>query len=111
MFPIRVTVPTRFPAAATYVLITLKVVVFLLQVSLPDQSQTALAFAYGLVPARYTHPEWASRVGLDTGDYLFPFSSVVVLPIIFIPLFFTLPAVIYITVWFMMRSCRVSVQA
>jgi hypothetical protein len=44
--------------------------VFLLQVSLPDQSQTALAFAYGLVPARYTHAEWASRVGLDTGDYL-----------------------------------------
>jgi len=70
MFPVSVSVPTRFQPAVTYALIGTNALVFLLQASLPDRAQEAVAYSYGLVPARYTNPEWALRVGLDPGDYL-----------------------------------------
>jgi membrane associated rhomboid family serine protease len=185
MFPLRVSVPTRFPPAVTYALIAINSIVFLFQESLPEPSQLALTYTYGLVPARYTHPEWALSVGLSSWDFLpfvtntfmhggwlhlilnmwtlwlfgpavedrlgstryllfylvcgvaasaahawmnaestvpalgasgaiagvlgaymrlFPFSNVLILiPIIFIPFFFPLPAFIYIALWFIMQ--------
>lgn len=182
MFPIHVSVPTRFPALVTYALIAVNVVVFLSQLGLSERAGEVAALTYGLVPARYSHSEWALRVGLNPNDYvpfltntfmhggwlhlilnmwtlwlfgpsvedrlgapryllfylvcgvaasgahawmnsdsvvpivgasgaiagvlgahvrLFPLSNVVVLvPIIFIPLFFTIPSFIYIAIWF-----------
>ena len=182
MFPIHVSVPTRFPALVTYALIAVNVVVFLSQLGLSERAGEVAAFTYGLVPARYSHWEWALRVGLNPNDYVpfrheyvharrlatsdpesadivavravsggsarspaippvlsrmrrgserrtcvdefglrcsdrrrigrnrrgsrcpcpaFPLSNVVVLvPIIFIPLFFTIPSFIYIAIWF-----------
>src|SRR5581483_3029286 len=185
MFPLKVSVPIRFPPIVTYALIALNTVVFLLQISLPEPSQEAFIYTYGLVPARYTHPEWALRSGLDPHNYLpflsntflhggwlhlilnmwtlwlfgaavedrlgrvryllfylvcgvaasaahawmsadsavpvlgasgaiagglgahmrlFPFANVLILiPIIFIPFFFTLPAFVYIALWFVLQ--------
>jgi membrane associated rhomboid family serine protease len=185
MIPLRTTVPLRFPPVATYLLIAVNVVVFLLQISLPAQEQEMVVYLYGLVPARFFHPAWAARVGLPPGDYLpfltnifmhggwlhlilnmwtlwlfggavedrlgswrylvfyllcgiaasaahafvnadspvpalgasgaiagvlgaymrfFPFSNVLILiPIVFIPLFFTFPAIVYIALWFFMN--------
>jgi len=185
MFPLKTSVPTRYPAIVTYVLISLNVLVFLVQISLPEQAQVAATYAYGLVPARYFHPAWAQRMGLTSTDYLpflsnafmhggwlhiivnmwtlwlfgpaiedrlgsirftifylacaiaasathawmnadstlpalgasgaiagvlgahmrlFPFSNVLVLvPILFIPFFFALPAVVYIALWFLLQ--------
>ena len=70
MFPLRVLVPIRFPARVTYGLIALNVIVFLLQGSLSEASQHAYTFTYGLVPARYMHPQWALRTGLSPVNYL-----------------------------------------
>jgi membrane associated rhomboid family serine protease len=185
MFPLRVSVPTRFPATITYAIIGLNVIVFLFQGSLTEGAQEAFIYSYGLVPARYSHPEWALRAGLSPFDCwpfltntflhggwlhlilnmwtlwlfgpavedrlgfvrylifylvagviasathalmnadsptpvlgasgaiagvlgaslrLFPFARVLILvPIIFIPFFFALPAFIYIAVWFVMQ--------
>ena len=182
MFPISISVPTRFPALVTYGLIATNVIVFLLQLGLSERADEVAVYAYGLVPARYSNPAWALRVGLNPNDYLpfvtntfmhagwlhlilnmwtlwlfgpsvedrlgglrylgfylvcgitasgvhawmnsdsvvpivgasgaiagvlgahfrlFPLSNVVVLvPIIFIPLFFTVPSFIYIAIWF-----------
>jgi len=182
MIPVRTTVPLRFPPIATYLLIAVNVVVFLLQISLPEHEQEMIVYLYGLVPARFFHPAWAARVGLPPGNYLpfvtnifmhggwlhlilnmwtlwlfggavedrlgslryllfyllcgiaasaahafvnadssvpalgasgaiagvlgaymrfFPLSNVLILvPIVFIPLFFTLPAIVYIALWF-----------
>jgi membrane associated rhomboid family serine protease len=182
MIPVRTTVPVRFPPVATYLLIAVNVVVFLLQISLPEHEQEMVVYLYGLVPARFFHPAWAARVGLPPGNYLpfltnifmhggwlhlilnmwtlwlfggavedrlgswrylifyllcgiaasaahafvnadssvpalgasgaiagvlgaymrfFPLSNVLILvPIVFIPLFFTLPAIVYIALWF-----------
>jgi len=185
MFPISVSVPTRFPPLVTYALIAANAFVFLLQLGLSERAGEVAAFTYGLVPARYSNPEWALRVGLDPHDYwpfltntfmhggwlhlilnmwtlwlfgpsvedrlgamryllfylvcgvaasaahawmnadsmipavgasgaiagvlgahmrLFPLSNVVVLiPILFIPFFFTLPSFFYIGIWFVMQ--------
>ncbi len=185
MFPIKNSVPVRFPPLVTYALVGANLLVFLFQTSLPPQGSVEFAYLYGLVPARYTQPEWALRTGLDPSSYLpflttmflhggwlhlilnmwtlwlfggavedrlgylrfaifyllcglaaslahtfanadstvpvvgasgaiagvlgayvrlFPFARIVMLvPIIFIPLFFTLPAIIYIGFWLLLQ--------
>ncbi len=70
MIPVRTSVPTRYPPLVTSGLIAANVLVFLFQKSLPPRGQEAMIYLYGLVPARYTDPAWASRVGLPPDDYL-----------------------------------------
>jgi hypothetical protein len=57
-------VPTRFPALVTYGLIATNVIVFLMQLGLSERAGEVAVYAYGLVPARYSNPAWALRVGL-----------------------------------------------
>ena len=185
MIPIQTCVPVRYPPIANYALIGLNGAVFLFQISLPAAEQEAFVYSFGLVPARFTHPEWALRVGLDPGSYLpfvttmflhggwlhlilnmwslwlfggavedrlgsvryllfyvacglfaglahaaanaestvpavgasgaiagvmgaymrlFPYSRIVLLvPILFLPLFFALPAALYVAIWFILQ--------
>ncbi len=42
---------------------------FLLEISLPEQGLERLFYLFGIVPARYTHPEWAAYVGFPVDDY------------------------------------------
>jgi len=70
MIPVRTSVPSRYPPLVTYALIGANVLVFLFQTSLPPQAEEAFIYLYGLVPARYTDPGWALRVGLPPDDYL-----------------------------------------
>jgi membrane associated rhomboid family serine protease len=67
MFPIRDTIPTRNPPIATLLLILVNAVVFLFELTIdaPDQ----FFYLFGVVPARYTHPEWTLWVGLPLDDY------------------------------------------
>ena len=63
MFPIRDDVPSsRFPVI-TWLLIGVNAVVFLFQLSLPPQGLQQLFYLFGIVPARFTDPEWAAYVG------------------------------------------------
>ncbi|MBX6426856.1 MAG: rhomboid family intramembrane serine protease [Variibacter sp.] len=185
MIPIQTCVPVRYPPIANYALIGLNGAVFLFQISLPAAEQEAFVYSFGLVPARFTHPEWALRVGLDPRSYLpfvttmflhggwlhlilnmwslwlfggavedrlgsvryllfyvacglfaglahaaanaestvpavgasgaiagvmgaymrlFPYSRIVLLvPILFLPLFFALPAALYVAIWFILQ--------
>jgi len=53
----------------TWSLIANNVAVFLYELSLtPDQLET-LVYVFGIVPARYTHPEWAQMIGVPVDDY------------------------------------------
>ena len=72
MFPIRDTVPSRHLPIVTWSLIAVNLVVFLYQLALPDQAQQQLILVYGIVPARFTHPAWASSVGFPP-ESLWPF--------------------------------------
>jgi membrane associated rhomboid family serine protease len=69
MIPIQDTVPTRNPPLAVYALIALNLLVFAFELSLPEEEIDRLFYLLGIVPARYTHPEWAQRVGFPIDDY------------------------------------------
>jgi membrane associated rhomboid family serine protease len=46
--------------------------VFLFELSMPEHALVHFFYQYGLVPSRYTHPDWALWAGLPVDDY-FPF--------------------------------------
>jgi len=69
MLPIRDTIPGRHPPIAMWVLILANGVVFLCELSMPEQALEQFFYLFGLVPARYTHPGWAHQVGLSMDNY------------------------------------------
>lgn len=69
MIPYRDTIPCVNPAWVTWSLIVLNFGIFLIAWFVPENIQLHLFYWYGLVPARYTSPEWAAWVGLPTNDY------------------------------------------
>jgi len=62
MFPIRDTIPTRHVPFATWTLIALNVFFFLRELSLPPDASEQMIYLFGIVPARFTNPEWAAAV-------------------------------------------------
>jgi membrane associated rhomboid family serine protease len=69
MFPIRDTVPRQNPPIATWILIIINVVVFLFELTMSPQTLEYFFHLFGIVPARFTHPDWALSLGLPAGDY------------------------------------------
>jgi membrane associated rhomboid family serine protease len=69
MIPIQDTVSSRNPPLAVYILIALNVLVFALELTLPPGERDRLFYLLGIVPARYSHPQWAERVGFRVDDY------------------------------------------
>jgi len=59
MIPIQDIVPRRRTPIVTVSLILINIAVFLFEASLPPEILQALTFHLGVVPARYTHPDWA----------------------------------------------------
>jgi membrane associated rhomboid family serine protease len=188
VFPIRNAVATRYPPVATWTLIALNCVVFLVQIGLGPSEQEAFVSTYALIPARYfayggfdstedllpfvtmmfLHGGWLHLIlnmwtlwlfggpvedRLGSGRYvafylvcgiaaaiahaalnptstvpalgasgaiagvmgcymrLFPWARViVVIPIIFIPLFFELPAVVFVGLWFVLQVLQGTVD-
>ncbi len=72
MIPLRDTIPHRHAPVMTWALIAINVVVFLYELSLPPEDLERFIYLFGIVPARYSHPEWAHWVGLRV-DYYWPF--------------------------------------
>ena len=69
MIPIRDTIPSRTVPVVTWSLIAANVAVFLFELTLDPDELEALFYLFGVVPARFTHPAWASRLGLPVDDY------------------------------------------
>jgi membrane associated rhomboid family serine protease len=69
MIPIADTVPRRNPPVAVYCLLLVNCVVFLFELMLPEEALEPLFYLFGMVPARYTHPDWAVAVGVPVDDY------------------------------------------
>ena len=55
------------PALKT--LIAANVAVFIFELLLPPEVLVAFFYYFGLVPARYTHPEWAMALGIPVDSY------------------------------------------
>ena len=69
MIPYRDNIPCLNTPWVTWSLIMLNFGIFLIVSFLPQTALQQLFHFYGLVPARYTSPEWAARVGLPADDF------------------------------------------
>jgi membrane associated rhomboid family serine protease len=69
MFPIHDTVPRRNPPIATWLLILATSVIFLFELMMPPPVLEHFIYLFGIVPARYTHPDWAVWAGIPFDDY------------------------------------------
>ena len=63
MFPIRDTVPRNHFPFATWGLIAVNVFVFIQEIRLPPRAAETMMYLFGLVPARFLHPDWAAYIG------------------------------------------------
>ncbi|MCK5870059.1 rhomboid family intramembrane serine protease [Methylococcaceae bacterium CS1] len=70
MIPIRDTAPCYTKPYVTWALIFICISLFLLLEFSPDQFHHYVIYIYGMVPARYTNPEWAIAMGYPV-DYYF----------------------------------------
>ncbi len=73
MFPIRDVNPSEKRPIVVMTLVAVNLVIFLYQVFLPKAALFKLVYLFGIVPQRYTHPEWAVHVGFP--DTYLPFLS------------------------------------
>ena len=69
MFPISDTVPRRNPPITTWLLILTNCLIFLVELSVPEPARVNFFHLFGIVPARFTHPEWAVSAGFPMGTY------------------------------------------
>jgi membrane associated rhomboid family serine protease len=69
MIPVRDTVPRRRAPVVTWSIIAANFAVFLYELTLPPEALEAFVHLFGVVPARFTHPEWAMALGFPVDDY------------------------------------------
>ncbi len=69
MFPLQLTSCARGVPIGTWVLIGINFFVFFIELSLPPKTLETVFYLFGVVPARYSHPEWATYVGFPVDDY------------------------------------------
>jgi membrane associated rhomboid family serine protease len=69
MFPIRDSVPSQSVPVVTHALILINVVVFFFELMLSQQGVEQLFYLFGIVPSRFTHPDWAAYVGFPINNY------------------------------------------
>ncbi len=70
MIPIRDTAPCNAKPLVTWSIIVICSSIFVVMQFLPDESVFRLLYGYGMVPARYSNPEWAANLGLHFDGYL-----------------------------------------
>src|SRR5207237_8411808 len=69
MYTLQDSVPSLSTPLATRALILVNVVVFFFELGLPHQSVEQLFYLFGLVPARFSHPDWALAVGFPVDSF------------------------------------------
>ena len=69
MIPIKDTVPRRTFPFATLAIIAVNGLVFLFELSLTEPQLNRFVYLFGMVPARYSHPAWATMLGLPLDSY------------------------------------------
>ncbi len=69
MIPFQDTAPCRSTPWVTWSLIGLNFAIFLFLWWQPEEIRNSVFYHYGLVPARYLHPEWGALLGLNPHNY------------------------------------------
>jgi membrane associated rhomboid family serine protease len=69
VFPIQDSVPSRSVPVVTRALILINVVVFFFELGLSQHALDQVFYLFGIVPARFAHPDWAVSVGFPAESY------------------------------------------
>ena len=70
MIPIRDTAPCNTTPIVTWTIMAICIAIFLLMQFLPEETQRQIVYLYGMVPIRYSNPQWAYSFGLPPDGYL-----------------------------------------
>lgn len=70
MIPIRDTAPCHSKPLVTWGIMAVCIIIFLAMELMPDQLSYRLINLYGMVPIRYSDPEWSENYGLPFDGYL-----------------------------------------
>jgi membrane associated rhomboid family serine protease len=70
MIPIRDSIPCNIRPYITWTIMGICIVVFLAMLLMPNHMAQHFLHLYGLVPIRYTSPQWAKHFGLPPDYYL-----------------------------------------
>jgi membrane associated rhomboid family serine protease len=69
MIPISDTVPSKTPPVTTWLLILANSFVFFFELGISAPELQRFFYMFGVVPARYMHPEWAAGLGVPFNEY------------------------------------------
>lgn len=75
MIPIRDTAPCQIKPYVTWGLILFCTSLFILLQFIPEQIHREILYTYGMVPLRYSNPQWAAYFGLLPDGYLSFFTN------------------------------------
>lgn len=70
MFPLRDNIPTQHPPYMVWAILTINVLVFLFALPLDPVREHGFFHLFGVVPARFFHPDWAIVQGYPLGGSL-----------------------------------------
>ncbi len=69
MFPISDDVPSKHVPIATWLIILVNVVIFLLELACPEHIREQIIYIFGIVPRRYTDAQWAAMTGFAYNNF------------------------------------------
>lgn len=75
MIPIRDTIPCNIRPYVTWAIIVLCAAIFIAMQFMQEPLVRHLTYQYGMVPIRYSYPEWSARFGLPPDGYLSFFTN------------------------------------
>ncbi len=70
MIPIRDNIHCNTVPYVSWGIMVICIIVFFILQMMPDEMQRQLVYLYGMVPIRYSNPEWANAFGLPPDRYL-----------------------------------------
>jgi membrane associated rhomboid family serine protease len=76
MLPLKDTIPRKGFPLINYLLILINVIIFFYEISLSPAELNGFFYLFGLVPARFSHPDWAYLSGLYIDNYWSFFTNI-----------------------------------
>ncbi|MCQ8118606.1 rhomboid family intramembrane serine protease [Methylomonas rosea] len=75
MIPIRDSIPCNTKPYVTWGVMAICILVYVAMLFMPDEMGQHFVYMYGMVPIRYSNPDWAYSFGLPPDHYLSFFTS------------------------------------
>lgn len=70
MIPIRDNIPCKTTPYVSWSIMAICIIIFISMKMMPHELQRQILYLYGMVPIRYSNPEWSASFGLQSDRYL-----------------------------------------